>query len=472
MPLTCFKNVSILEVHDLDFRNFCGWDVISEQLKSLSLKRANVIDPSDLLVAIVLDDLTGHRRRSLSATRVESRESGQVPLVKSESAEQNLHSKNPSQTTNPSTQAGLSRRPFPKGQATCVCQGTSTAPNTCMSSSRGGPSEKSTLNMENPRQTSSLPRTKWRFLRHLSLADNSLTKLPTKSLWVVCSTLTSLDLSSNLFTAVPTCLAQMTALRALNMSNCLLKSLSELHDIPLPHVTVINIRNNRISSANGLSSVASLERLDLRGNQLQEIEDLRDLRGLSRLYELWTSKNACDKAGKDNRLKILRLLTKCNMCSKRFKLNGSGPTAIEDRQLPHSSSSHSTGSVCPCEAQIQTSNPSERASLLKVPDTGVSKRTRGKVSSAATPSGNCEQSSPPSQQAESKRPTEIDRFGGPHKFGRNTSGIRERNLLAPCLPVEMQKHTLWHQLRRDCPDDSRVSDLQLSGHSLQPSIQA
>src|SRR5262249_50035660 len=55
VPLFAFKNVSALEIVDVDFRQFYGWDRLAEQLRSLTVKRAGVDDPTDLLINIVLD---------------------------------------------------------------------------------------------------------------------------------------------------------------------------------------------------------------------------------------------------------------------------------------------------------------------------------------------------------------------------------------------------------------------------------
>jgi hypothetical protein len=64
VPLHSFKNLSALEIIDIDYRSFYGWDRLSEQLRTLSIKRAHLDDPADLLTRIVLDDINRRRRRS------------------------------------------------------------------------------------------------------------------------------------------------------------------------------------------------------------------------------------------------------------------------------------------------------------------------------------------------------------------------------------------------------------------------
>src|SRR5947199_8319342 len=113
-----------------------------------------------------------------------------------------------------------------------------------------------------------LPPSKWRFLKHLGLPDNSLTFMTSASLAPLADTLHSLDLSSNLFTQVPDSLATLTSLRALNLSNCMIDSLHSLSRNPLPAITALNLRGNRLTSIAGIERLPSIERLDLPDNKL------------------------------------------------------------------------------------------------------------------------------------------------------------------------------------------------------------
>ncbi|KAL1890705.1 hypothetical protein Cpir12675_005263 [Ceratocystis pirilliformis] len=67
VPLHAFKNVQTLDLEDIDFRQFFGWDRMADQLKSLTLRRASIDDPADILIDIVLDDMDGRRRRTAKA---------------------------------------------------------------------------------------------------------------------------------------------------------------------------------------------------------------------------------------------------------------------------------------------------------------------------------------------------------------------------------------------------------------------
>jgi hypothetical protein len=116
----------------------------------------------------------------------------------------------------------------------------------------GSGSSQSSDSWQNPRGSSSnllsmgiLPSSKWRFLKHLSLADNGLTSISIASLAPLANTLHSMDLSGNLFSQVPDSLASLTALRALNLSSCMIDSLHSLTRNPLPAITALNLRSSK-----------------------------------------------------------------------------------------------------------------------------------------------------------------------------------------------------------------------------------
>jgi hypothetical protein len=64
VPLYVFKNLQALEISSIDFRQFFGWDRVADQLRSLTLRRAGIEDPADILIDIVLDDMDKRRRRT------------------------------------------------------------------------------------------------------------------------------------------------------------------------------------------------------------------------------------------------------------------------------------------------------------------------------------------------------------------------------------------------------------------------
>lgn len=366
VPLIAFKNVSALEISDLDFRQFYGWDKLAEQLRSLTIKRANINDPSELLIGIVLDDMDKRRRRSSKA-----QSSPSLPWPSSPSLRFNELGRANSSPNSPLIDDKLSQSASPKNslQSHREPEGStplhrprtkSASPSRPSSSSRpegshrrmhmnapkvkrsGSGSSNSSTHSSDPYRSGSssnllflgiLPASKWRFLRHLSLADNSLTCLTLSGLAPLANTLNSMDLSSNLFTEVPDCLASLTALRALNLCNCMIDSLRSLTKSPLPAITALNLRANRLLSIAGVERLLSLERLDLRENKLQDPTELARLTGTPEIHEVWVLRNPFVKTHGNYRVTIFNLFRSTPGYSEDIIIDSSGPAYNERRQL-------------------------------------------------------------------------------------------------------------------------------------------
>ncbi|KAF9874016.1 hypothetical protein CkaCkLH20_08388 [Colletotrichum karsti] len=381
VPLYVFKNVQALEVNSIDFRQFFGWDKMAEQLRSLTLKRAGVEDPADILIDIVLDDMDKRRRRS-----AKQQSSPTTPWPASSSPRRSpalphaeLH-KATSAPGSPEPRSSIgdlgigslsmhdhavydeSRRPSiaradtfeamspPKGRPRSNSP-TRPASSRNPSHMRGGPkvrrsgsgSSNSSLSdsWHHSRSGSSsnllnmgiLPASKWRFLKHLSLADNSMTSIPAASLAPLANTLHSLDLSSNLFTQIPDSLATLTALRALNLSHCMIDGLHSLTRNPLPAISALNLRANRLQSIAGVEKLYPLERLDLRDNRLSDPLELARLTGIPDIREIWVEGNPFTRTHKDYRITIFNLFRKMPGYTEDIIIDNSGPSYSERRYL-------------------------------------------------------------------------------------------------------------------------------------------
>lgn len=340
VPLLAFKNVSALEICDVDFRQFYGWDKLAEQLRSLTLKRSSLDDPTDLFINIVLDDMDKRRRRSSK---------GQLPWPASPS----LRSGNIGRANSTPSSPMIDDKPeqSPKKYLhlqqeidTSVSQrqrpGTKSASPSRPSTSRqvkakrsGSTSSNSSTHSFGPFPMSLLPASKWRFLRHLSLADNALTLITSSCLAPLSNSLLSLDLSSNLFVETPEALNVLTSLRALNLSNCMIESLHSLRRNPLPAITALNLRANRLASIAGVERLLSLERLDLRDNRLQDPTELARLTGIPDIHEIWVLRNPFVKSHSNYRVQIFNLFRNTPGYSEDIKLDASAPGYGERRQL-------------------------------------------------------------------------------------------------------------------------------------------
>lgn len=354
VPLHSFKNLSSLEVVDIDFRSFFGWDRLAEQLRSLTIKRANLEDPADLLTGIVLDDMDKRRRRSSKAQP--------SPVLDWSASASSRRSESVSVPGSPindllsgasaSPQASPMMRVRSEGAKAPTRTGSSSPTRPTSAKSRhargasarirrtgSGSSYSSENNIVGRNGSSSnlvsdfLPSSKWRFLRHLGLPDNSLTSLPAASLAPVADTLQSVDLSSNLFNEVPESLASLVSLRAVNLSHCMIESLHSLSHNPLPAITALNLRGNRLRSLAGIERLPSLERLDLRDNNLSDPTELARLTGLPEIREIWVSGNPFVKTHSGYRVVIFNLFRRTPGYSEDILIDGSGPGYAERKQL-------------------------------------------------------------------------------------------------------------------------------------------
>lgn len=386
VPLYVFKNVQAIEVCDIDFRHFFGWDRLADQLRSLILKRASIDDPADILIDIVLDDMDKRRRRtsksqgspttpwagatsprrSPTVSHAELQKSTSAPGspdARKSTTDLPVGSLNSELGTDQSSTAPGSRRPSvaradsdPPKSPTKESRPRSHSPRRPSSSRNGSANMRNSYKIRrsgsgsshsslsdswhNSRGSSSnllamgiLPASKWRFLKHLSIADNSLTSIPASSLAPVSNTLNSLDLSSNLFTQIPDSLANLVALRALNLSSCMIDSLHSLTRNPLPAITALNLRGNRLQSLAGIEKLYPLERLDLRDNRLTDPTELARLTGIPEIREVWVEGNPFTRTHKDYRITIFNLFRKTPGYTEDIIIDAMGPTYSEKRYL-------------------------------------------------------------------------------------------------------------------------------------------
>lgn len=384
VPLYVFKNVQALEVSDIDFRQFFGWDRLADQLRSLTIKRACLDDPADVLIDIVLDDMDKRRRRTAKSRNSptttypagsspkRSPVTGHAEFSRTTSAPgtpTNRHSVHELNVGSLSSENGAlspaggdSRRPSfarvdsdgsPKSP-TKPSRPRSHSPRRPTSSRHGASHTRSKVrrsgsgsshsslsdSWHNSRGSSSnllamgiLPASKWRFLKHLSLADNSITSIPPNSLAPLANTLNSLDLSSNLFTQIPDSLASLTALRALNLSHCMIDSLHSLTRNPLPAITALNMRANRLQSIAGVERLYPLERLDLRDNRLTDPMEVARLTGMPDIREVWVEGNPFTRTHRDYRVTIFNIFRKTPGFTEDIVIDGTGPSYSERKYL-------------------------------------------------------------------------------------------------------------------------------------------
>ncbi|KAK6601625.1 leucine rich repeat domain-containing protein [Botrytis cinerea] len=324
VPLIAFKNISALEISDIDIR------------------QAGVDDLADLLINIVLDDMDKRRRRSSKAQM--SPTSTFIPASSPRRSPTMPHAELIKSSSAPGSPDGRSR--IIDAEARGLARSGSDGAEFGKSPTKHGqrPRSNSPVRPPSSRTGSShghlrgssykhlefviygvLPSSKWRFLKHLSIADNGLTAITASSLAPLANTLHSLDLSSNLFAQIPDCLASLTALRALNLSNNMIESLHSLTRNPLPAISALNLR--------WIERLYPLERLDLRDNKITDPTELARLTGIPDIREIWISGNPFTKTHSNYRTTIFNLFRQTPGYTEDILIDAYGPGYTERRHL-------------------------------------------------------------------------------------------------------------------------------------------
>ena len=207
LSMEVFKNLETLECSDVDPRAILGWDRLAESLRSLTIRKSGIEDIGDVFVDAVLDDQARREGRSLiprsgargELTRRGSFHTTRLPDSVPEDAEE--------PPVEPSEEAleDIMNTPKPEGASL-----------------------------------------KWAFLRHLSLAENALTFVASPPLQQLTS-VTHLDLSSNLLVSVPPGLSALYNLVSLNLADNMIESVLGIYTM-LGQVLSLNLSRNRLES--------------------------------------------------------------------------------------------------------------------------------------------------------------------------------------------------------------------------------
>ncbi|KAF9049688.1 hypothetical protein BJ165DRAFT_1452754 [Panaeolus papilionaceus] len=169
----------------------------------------------------------------------------------------------------------------------------------------------------------------WSFLKYLSLADNGLATLPPE-LFSVLTSVTHLDLSSNLFVSIPSGLSALYNLFSLNLSDNLVDSVVGIYQ-NLGQVSSLNLAHNRIESLCGIERLLALETLDIRHNIIEESAEVGRLATLPFITNVWIAGNPFHDFEEEPRVNCFLYFFQE---SKDVKLDGLSPTVLERRRLP------------------------------------------------------------------------------------------------------------------------------------------
>ncbi|KAL4249520.1 hypothetical protein ABKN59_007198 [Abortiporus biennis] len=363
VPLDAFKTLATLECHDIDPRSLTGWDRLAEGLRGLTIKRSGLEDVSDIFIGAVVDD-QARRAGQLGTDRTR-----RIPKAPP-SRQSSFYSSTPLPDAVPEDAEDI---PTPTKETSEV---------------------ESESDLEKPTPKTSqfaqqLPSLKWAFLRHLSLSDNALTFLPSTPLQYLTS-LTHLDLSSNLLVSVPSGLSALYNLVSLNLSDNMIDSVLGIYTM-LGQILILNLARNRLESICGLERLLALERVDLRHNLIDESAEIGRLATLPNIAEVWVEGNPLTEFEEGYRIRCFDIFMKEG---KNILLDGTPATFYEKRYL----------SVAPPE-QMSSSRPISVAFSPPVVAVGSSPGLQPTPSSAAFVQSNTGHSSPKSSPPSSLPPS-------------------------------------------------------------------
>ena len=352
VPLFAFKNVQQLDIVDVDFRQFYGWDRLAEQLSLLTVKRANLEDPADLITNIVLDDAERRRRRSTkSAPRTPTfgwavpstprsgfqRSTTESALVLNASPDAN--ELGPADETGDQAVGSITPQRVVGARPGSSYRHLRTYSSKARRSGSGSSDSSEHSGGNRPESSSqllgwnALPPNKWLRLKYLSLADNSLTTISATSIQPLANCLRSINLSSNLFTEIPDSLASLTRLNSLDLSNCMIKSLHSLTKSPLPAITTIKLRSNRLASLAGVERLLSLENLDVQDNRLSDPTEAARLTGIPNLRRIWIKHNDFTRKYPNYRATIFNLFRNTPGYTEDLFIDDYSPSYSERKAL-------------------------------------------------------------------------------------------------------------------------------------------
>ena len=113
----------------------------------------------------------------------------------------------------------------------------------------------------------------------------------------------------------------------------MIDSLHSLTRNPLPAITALNLRGNRLQSIAGIEKLYPLERLDLRDNRLTDPTELARLTGIPEIREIYVEGNPFTRTHRDYRITIFNLFRKTPGYTEDITIDATGPTYSEKRYL-------------------------------------------------------------------------------------------------------------------------------------------
>jgi len=151
----------------------------------------------------------------------------------------------------------------------------------------------------------------------------------------LAGSLVSLDLSNNLLNDLPSEISQLVNLRSLSLSSNMIESLHSVLNNPLPALTTLLLRGNRLFSLAGIEKFPLLERLDLRDNRIIDPAEISRLTSTNNLKDIWIAGNPFTRTHTEHRTILFEYFRAGRKQIEDIKIDGLLPTIVEKRSLSH-----------------------------------------------------------------------------------------------------------------------------------------
>jgi hypothetical protein len=102
---------------------------------------------------------------------------------------------------------------------------------------------------------------------------------------------------------------------------------------PLPAITTLNLRSNRLTSLAGVERLLSLERVDFRDNRLTDPTEVARLTGVPDITDIYVNRNPFCKTHTTYRVTIFNLFRKTPGYTEDIVIDSTGPSNAEKKQL-------------------------------------------------------------------------------------------------------------------------------------------
>lgn len=113
----------------------------------------------------------------------------------------------------------------------------------------------------------------------------------------------------------------------------MIESLHSLARNPLPAITALNLRSNRLSSIPGIERLYPLGRLDLKDNRLVDPTEIARLTSIPDIYGIWVASNMFVKTHSSYRVTIFNLFRRTPGYVEDVLVDTHGPRYSEHRYL-------------------------------------------------------------------------------------------------------------------------------------------